>query len=564
MSKQQKLDYVLGVLDKFTEPLRRFNARMEEAVRPIRKVQQATRDLARESGLKRLSAGFGQVRASARGLLGEIGAVGARLGALTAAAGYLVTTQLIAPATRFETMSATLEQLEGSTAGARKSMDWIVQFAATTPYELEQVTASFVKLRAYGLDPTNGLLRTLGDTASAMGKDVDSAVEAIADAITGENERLKEFGIKASVAGSKITYEYTDKMGRQMTAVADRHSRAAIQSTLEAIWNEKYGGAMGKRSSTMEGMWSNLQDVFTQVQLKIMNAGLFEFLKDKLAVVLQTINDMAASGELDRWAEIIGGKLVRAFEAAWEIGGALVSALGSMFSVLESVAGVLGGWENLLVVLGGLLLGKVLLGVVALTGAVAQMGIAILTTPVGWIMAAIAVIAYGVYQIIKHWDVITAFFADLCGRVVAGFTAFATLIAELWGGVVQMFVSVGETIMADWSGVFDWFAEKIGWIAEGFGMVADVAGSIADSVGGAWDSLWGEDESAQQPVASGSWTQAAGQIAERRSLERSELTERRETKVRVAFDNMPQGARVVREQSGGDLDLDMGWAMATP
>ncbi|MGE4292394.1 MAG: tape measure protein [Desulfovibrio sp.] len=561
--KEQKLDYVLGVLDKFTEPLRRFNARVEEAVAPIRKVQKATISLGKESGLGKLTNSFGKIRSNARGLAEEIGSIGTKIGVLMAAAGYVLTTQLIAPATTFETMNATLEQLEGSTAGARKSMDWIVDFAATTPYELEQVTASFVKLRAYGLDPTNGLLRTLGDTASAMGKDVNDAVEAIADAVTGENERLKEFGIKAAVSGSQIVYTYTDKLGRQMTKSADRNNRAMIQSTLEAIWNEKYGGAMAKRSSTMAGMWSNLKDVFTQIQLKIMNAGVFDWLKDKLSGVLGTINAMAKSGELDRWAEVIGGKLVAAFEAAWEIGTAMVSVLGSLFSGLSSVADVLGGWENLLGVLATLVAGKVIVAVVTLTAAVAKLGLVILTTPVGWIMAAIAAIAAAVYLIIRNWDGIAAFFYGLWGRVVESFQSFAASIGALWDGVLGMFSSVGDAIMGAWTGVFDWFAEKISWITDAFGTVADVSGGIADAVGGAWDWAVGNDNP-QKGGASGSWSDAAGQIAERRSLERTELSQTKETKVRVAFDNLPPGSRVVREGSGkDDIDMDMGWAMTT-
>lgn len=103
--------------------------------------------------------------------------------------------------------------------------DWVSDFAAKTPYELAQVNAAFVKLRAYGLDPRNGLLKTLGDTSAAMGKPIMQSVEAIADAITGENERLKEFGIKGSKKKGLVTYEYTDKLGNQRTKSVDSSNR---------------------------------------------------------------------------------------------------------------------------------------------------------------------------------------------------------------------------------------------------------------------------------------------------------------------------------------------------
>ena len=104
-------------------------------------------------------------------------------------------------AAQFEKFETVLGVIEGSEEKGKAALSWVSDFAAKTPYELTEVTEAFVKLRSYGLEPTNGLLKTLGDTSAAMGKPLMQAVEAIADAITGENERLKEFGITAKVTG---------------------------------------------------------------------------------------------------------------------------------------------------------------------------------------------------------------------------------------------------------------------------------------------------------------------------------------------------------------------------
>ncbi|WP_253294526.1 tape measure protein [Vibrio cholerae] len=161
-------------------------------------------------------------------------------GALVAAGGAFAFQQtFVKTAAEFEKMQVILNRLEGSQDKGAQSMAWISDFAATTPYDLAQVTESFIQLKAYGLDPVqNGLLRTLGDTSAAMGKPIEQAVEAIADAVTGENERLKEFGIKARVEGDEIVYAYT-KNGKEMEARADASSREMIQSTLQSIWNDK-------------------------------------------------------------------------------------------------------------------------------------------------------------------------------------------------------------------------------------------------------------------------------------------------------------------------------------
>ena len=69
--------------------------------------------------------------------------------------------------------------------------------AQTTPYSLQQAVDGFTKLVNLGLTPSEAALQSYGDTSAALGKDLSQMIEAVADAATGEFERLKEFGIKA-------------------------------------------------------------------------------------------------------------------------------------------------------------------------------------------------------------------------------------------------------------------------------------------------------------------------------------------------------------------------------
>jgi phage tail tape-measure protein len=116
-------------------------------------------------------------------------------------------------AVSFETLELSLRTVTGSAEEAKKAMDWITEFTATTPYELEEVANAFKKLSAYGLAPQK-YLRSLGDTAAAMAKHLDQAVEMFADATTGQFERLKEFGMRASVEGEKVTFSWLQTASR--------------------------------------------------------------------------------------------------------------------------------------------------------------------------------------------------------------------------------------------------------------------------------------------------------------------------------------------------------------
>lgn len=304
----------------------------------------------------------------------EVASLTAKLALLGGAGLWFVKSQLIDTASQFEKFSTILETVEGSSGKAKIAMDWVSDFATRTPYELAEVLESFVKLRAYGLDPTNGLLRTLGDTASAMGKPVIQAVEAIADAITGENERLKEFGIRAEVKGNRMRYTYTDAAGKQQYKVVDKNNRAMIQSTLEAIWNQKYAGAMEKQSKTYSGMVSNLSDQWTRFKVKVMQAGLFDWMKGKLSNLLATVDKMAANGSLQKLATDFGVKLKNGFVAAWQVGSVLWRVLQAVAGVVSKLANAMGGYENLVMAVAGLMAGKLLLSIVSVAAGFVSLG----------------------------------------------------------------------------------------------------------------------------------------------------------------------------------------------
>jgi len=319
----QKMSIVIRAIDQMTAPMKRM--------------QKSTGTLTKSlSNLKRVTASVAKIGVAGLGL------------------GGLALRNFTQTAAQFEQFSAILKTVEGSSAKAQKSLDWVSNFATSTPFKLDQVMGSFVKLRSFGLDPMNGLLRTLGDTAAAMGKPIDQAVEAIADAVTGEYERLKEFGIKAMTKGNQTAFEYTDKNGKQRRKIVDKNNRAMIQSTLEAIWNEKYAGAMKEQSKTWEGMVSNLADQWTRFKLLVMKSGVFDFIKTKLSGFLDLINKMANNGQLELLAKQFGERVTTALKKAWEIGKAFYRVVKQIYSSASYMATLVGGWQHLFFILAGI------------------------------------------------------------------------------------------------------------------------------------------------------------------------------------------------------------------
>jgi len=232
---------------------------------------------------------------------------------------------LVDTSSQFEGFDAVLTTIEGSSQKAAKSMSWITTFAKETPFEINKITESFTQLKSYGLDPIGGSLESLGDTAAGMKKPLMQAVEAMADAVVGENERLKEFGLRASQQGDKVAYSWTTASGKAKHIIVDNNSEV-IQSTLTAIFNSKYAGAMQGQSKTFAGMVSNMSDNWTIFKKELMDDGAFDYVKALVKTVSDQFNafykntlentDVFTQGLIGAVnGTIIGvGKLANAFE----------------------------------------------------------------------------------------------------------------------------------------------------------------------------------------------------------------------------------------------------------
>ena len=157
----------------------------------------------------------------------------------------------------FEKMEAVLTTTLGSQSSAQIAMDQIVDFASTTPFQIDELTDSFVKLANRGFIPTENEMRALGDLASSTGKTFDQLTEAVLDAMTGENERLKEFGIIGRKNGEQITYTFKG-VETQVNFTAN-----AIKDYLVSLGDvEGVSGSMNSISLTLAGRLSNLEDNF--------------------------------------------------------------------------------------------------------------------------------------------------------------------------------------------------------------------------------------------------------------------------------------------------------------
>jgi len=202
---------------------------------------------------------------------------------------------ILATTVEFQKMEAVLSTALGSNSAAKSAMDQIVDFASTTPFQVDELTDSFVKLANRGFVPTMEQMRQMGDVASSVGKSFDQLTEAILDAQTGEFERLKEFGVKASAQGDVV--QFTFKGITTEVAKSDK----AIQEYILSLGNlQGVAGSMEAISKTTGGMISNLEDNITQLFKNIgeSSSGFINWFVKDLNNVISSLRNMGEIVEL--------------------------------------------------------------------------------------------------------------------------------------------------------------------------------------------------------------------------------------------------------------------------
>lgn len=441
------------------------------------------------------TSGADEVDSKLGGIIKTAGKFGLAIGGAAAVAGGFLGKSLMDTASQFEQFRTQLTTIEGSSEKAQQSLDWIADFAKKTPYELAEVTDAFVKMKSYGLDPINGnFMESIGNMASGMGKSIDQAVEAVADAVTGENERLKEFGIKSSKDSktNTVTYTYSSN-GKTFTKTVKQDAKE-IQGALKEIMDERFTGGMDAMSKTWAGTISNLQDTWAAFLMQIANAGVFDIMKDGLTSLADWINNNG--DKIQAVAKGISDGFILAFQVIGDVYTFISDTIKwvsdnsqTIITVLQAIAVVAGIVAlALLMMYGPAILGFLTLAAIMLAtwAAVAAAAIAsALATAAAWIvafapfllMAALIGVIIGLFWLVyQNWTQISAGIAAEWNKVVGMFNAGVQSIKAWWSGLMAALISA--------------IANFIIYMSETFPTVTRIFWTVADIVIGIWTSLW--------------------------------------------------------------------------
>lgn len=169
--------------------------------------------------------------------------------------------QIMEQTKNYQKYFAVLKNGFGDETKATQSLEMIYEFASATPFSVNEITESFIKLNNRGITPTQAELTKLGDLASSQGKGLNQLTEALLDATSGEFERLKEFGIRAKTVGDNVTLAFK---GNEVTV--NKFNEGALKDAVLGFGALKgVTGSMAVISQTLDGQISNLGDSYDQL-----------------------------------------------------------------------------------------------------------------------------------------------------------------------------------------------------------------------------------------------------------------------------------------------------------
>ena len=251
---------------------------------------------------------------------------------------------------QFERLAVQMEAITGSSEEAQKAMQWIKDFTRNTPYQLEEVSEAFVRLKAFGLDPMDGTMQALVDQASKLGGGMDrlnGISLAVGQAwakqkLQGEEIlQMVERGIPVWDLLQKVTGKNVQEL--QKLSSAGRIGRDVMRELILEIGRSSEGAA-ARNMSLLSGYVSNLKDSWQQFQDEVAKSGALDYARESLAGIAGEIERMNQNGQLSELAKKVsdafiamGDAIKHAFSGV-TVDGFVTSIQSGFTTITESMA----------------------------------------------------------------------------------------------------------------------------------------------------------------------------------------------------------------------------------
>lgn len=242
--------------------------------------------------------------------------------ALIAVGTAIVTKNIIDITARFEDLQTTLKSVTGSIEGSKAAFDFIQDFATKTQFGVEELTKTFIQLKANGLEPTARLLTLFTDTA-AVTTDQLGALEAMTKlfsrAAAGAGIQVEDLDILAE-RGIPVYKILAERIGVTRDELTEFGKTAngtnIILNALQAGLEESFGGATADRAQNLSTILSNFKIAVTNLAYEF-GTGLAPAIKEITTGITQFV--AANDGIARTIGTVLGDALLKVKDLILEI-----------------------------------------------------------------------------------------------------------------------------------------------------------------------------------------------------------------------------------------------------
>lgn len=260
----------------------------------------------------------------------SIGGMNMRLGT----AGKLMTAFLIGVAVyklkrmsdHFIDTAASMERMQVSldTITKGRGEEWferLNEWALKMPVNTQKAIETFSMMKALGLNPLIADMTTLVDTTSALGGSSER-LEGIARGLgkiqTKGRVTAEELMILTDnlVPAYEILQEELGLTAEQVANIGDQSITAdvAIKALLTGM-EKRFGGMSVKMQTTWAGLTESLRSYRTEFERLTMESGPMDAMKEGLSTIIEELDEMRESGELQEWAAATAQTVITAFQS---------------------------------------------------------------------------------------------------------------------------------------------------------------------------------------------------------------------------------------------------------
>lgn len=371
--KGTELSLVIRTVDKATAGIRTVNKHLDEMTRPTREFGKALKELGAKSGFNDLVDGARGVGGAVKDLLGKVLAVGAGAVGIGVALKGLVD--------EFDDLGDKSERL-GVTNDFLASMRFAAERSGASMEALDSGLQTFTENIGQARAGTGRMVKFLSTVSPALlsqlkaTKSNEAAFRLLADAMAKVTDPAKRAALAQKTVGDAALAPLLARGSAGLLELQGEFANTA------GSMEEAADGA-GKVDDSLR----NLKAATTGIK-----AALLKGLSPALQVIIDKLKEWLVDhrADVERWADDIGKKLPGAVEA---IVNTVKNAAGDVADFVDAI----GGWKVAAGVLAAVIAGS-------LVAAVVSFGAALLATPLGPIIIALAAAALGVASLKSEID----------------------------------------------------------------------------------------------------------------------------------------------------------------